>query len=246
MSGVKAMTFAAGALVLFGLARAGDQPHWGYSGAGGPQHWAALAPQYAACSGKNQAPIDLSGFIEADLEPIAFSYRTGGDEILNNGHTVQVPYAAGSSIAVDGRAFQLKQFHFHAPSENRVNGESFPMEAHLVHADDDGNLAVVAILFRRGAANAALAEAWAHMPRHNGDRHAFPARINAAGLLPADRAYYRFNGSLTTPPCTEGVLWLVMKHPVSASQEQIEKFADAMGHPNNRPIQPRNARAVLR
>ena len=136
---------------------------------------------------------------------------------------MQVSYAAGSSIAVDGHVFHLKQFHFHAPSENRVNGASFPMEAHLVHADKDGNLAVVAILFRQGEANEALAEAWAKMPRRNGDRYAFPSRIDAAGLLPADRAYYRFNGSLTTPPCTEGVLWLVMKNPVPASQTAVRK-----------------------
>ena len=246
MGGMKAMMFAASVLVLFGLARAGDQPHWSYSGADGPEHWAGLSPQYGACSGKNQAPINLAGFIEANLEPIAFSYRVGGDEILNNGHTVQVSYAAGSSIAVDGHVFHLKQFHFHAPSENRVNGVSFPMEAHLVHADKDGNLAVVAILFRQGEANEALAEAWAKMPRRNGDRHAFPSRIDAAGLLPADRAYYRFSGSLTTPPCTEGVLWLVMKNPVPASQQQMEKFAGTIEQPNNRPIQPRNARAVLR
>ena len=246
MGGMKTTMFAASVLVLFGFAQAGDQPHWSYSGADGPEHWAKLSPQYGACSGKNQAPINLTGFIEANLEPIAFSYRAGGDEILNNGHTVQVSYAAGSSIAVDGHVFHLKQFHFHAPSENRVNGVSFPMEVHLVHADKDGNLAVVAILFRRGEANEALAEAWAKMPQHNGDRHAFPSHINAAGLLPTDRAYYRFNGSLTTPPCTEGVLWLVMKHPVPASQQQIEKFAGTMEQPNNRPIQPRNARAVLR
>ena len=246
MGGMKTTMFAASVLVLFGFAHAGDQPHWSYSGTDGPEHWAKLSPQYGACSGKNQAPINLTGFIEAKLEPIAFSYRAGGDEILNNGHTVQVSYAAGSSIAVDGHVFHLKQFHFHAPSENRVNGVSFPMEAHLVHADKDGNLAVVAILFRRGEANEALAEAWAKMPQRNGDRHAFPSHINAAGLLPTDRAYYRFNGSLTTPPCTEGVLWLVMKHPVPASQQQIEKFAGTMEQPNNRPIQPRNARAVLR
>ena len=245
MNSMKATILAAGTAALFAVAHSGGLPHWGYSGDKGPKHWAELSPQYSACSGKNQAPINLTEFIEADLEPLEFAYRAGGDEISNNGHTVQVSYEAGNTIGVDGQTFHLVQFHFHAPSENHVNGESFPMEAHLVHADKDGNLAVVAVLFTQGKANAALAEAWAKMPQHAGDNHTFSSPIDASDLLPATRDYYRFNGSLTTPPCTEGVRWLVMKHPVSASKEQIEKFARTIHHPNNRPIQATNARVVL-
>lgn len=238
--------FAAALLLLFGFACTGDAPRWGYTGDIGPEHWAELSPQYRACAGKNQAPINLTGFTEADLQPIRFDYRAGGNEILNNGHTVQVQYAADSSIAVDGRTFALKQFHFHAPSENHINGRSFPMEAHLVHADKDGHLAVIAVMFTHGEANKGLAEAWAKMPQHAGDKHALPSPVAAADILPANRDHYRFNGSLTTPPCTEGVRWLVMKEPVPASAEQIERFARVMHHPNNRPIQATNARAVLR
>lgn len=241
----KTITLMAGAMASLGIAYSAGQLHWSYSGDTGPEHWAELSPQYGACSGKNQAPINLTEFVEADLEPIDFAYRAGGGEISNNGHTVQVSYEAGSTIGVDGQTFHLVQFHFHAPSENHIDGESFPMEAHLVHADKDGNLAVVAVMFTQGEANEALAEAWANLPQRAGDKYTLPSPIDASDLLPANRDHYRFNGSLTTPPCTEGVRWLVMKHPVSASKEQLETFARAIPHPNNRPIQATNARVVL-
>lgn len=159
---------------------------------------------------------------------------------------MQVNYAEGSSIGVEGNRFGLLQFHFHAPSENRINGKSYPMEAHLVHADEDGNLAVVAVMFVQGRENEMLARAWSHMPKHSGDEHALPSPVAAEGLLPSNRDYYRYNGSLTTPPCTEGVRWLVMKEPVSASDQQIRAFSRVMHHPNNRPIQPTHARPILR
>lgn len=219
---------------------------WEYSGEAGPDNWAKLSPEYYACAGKNQSPINLTGFIKARLKPIIFSYRGGSAEILNNGHTVQLKALPGSSISVDGILFDLTQFHFHAPSENLINGKSFPMEAHLVHADKDGNLAVVAVMFTEGKANKALEKAWAQMPEKEGDKVTLSSRISPLEILPPNRDYYRFNGSLTTPPCTEGVRWLVMKHPISASKEQIEKFVHVMHHPNNRPVQPVNARTVLK
>ena len=239
------MTVAAGLVAWFGLAQAGEAPHWGYSGAAGPENWAGLSPAYGACDGKNQSPIDSAGFTEVELEPIGFAYQVGGREVPNNGHRVQVSYAAGSSIAVDGRTFALEQLHFHAPSENQIEGRSFPLEGHLVHADADGNLAVVAVMFTEWAANQALRRIWAEMPQQAGEMRRLANPVAAADLLPADRDHYRFNGSLTTPPCTEGVRWLVMKRPVSASAEQMEKFARTLGRPNNRPIQPTNARLVL-
>jgi carbonic anhydrase len=223
-----------------------DHPiHWTYSGEEGPDNWAKLAPEFSACSGKNQSPINLMGFIEADLKPIVFAYQAGGKEILNNGHTVQVNYAEGSSITVDGIQFGLKQFHFHAPSENEINGKLYPMEAHLVHGDKDGNLAVIAVMFVEGDENKTLVAAWSQIPEHPGDKQALSSPVVAEGLLPANRDYYRFNGSLTTPPCTEGVRWLVMKELVPLSKQQIETFAHVMHHPNNRPVQPVNARPVL-
>lgn len=237
-------------IIAAGLLLAAVQPahaaHWGYTGDEGPEHWGQLSPEFATCAtGKNQSPVDLHGFIESELEPIDFHYQVGGDEVLNNGHTIQVHQAAGSTISLNGHDYELKQFHFHAPSENRIDGHAYPMEGHLVHADADGNLAVVAVMFQEGATNPALEHAWARMPAHAGESQALPAAVDVQGLLPANRDYYRYNGSLTTPPCSEGVVWLVMKHPVTASKAQIEEFAHAMHHPNNRPLQALNARPVL-
>jgi len=221
--------------------------HWGYQGEAAPANWSRLDPRFALCgTGRNQSPIDLARFIAADLKPLKLEYQAGATDIVNNGHTIQVDYAAGSSLVLDGRKFELKQFHFHAPSENTIGGKHFPLEGHLVHADQDGNVAVVAVMFRDGAANALLAKLWDRLPGKAGDKSALPGGLSAASLLPASRDYYRFNGSLTTPPCSEGVWWLVMKQAATASKVQVEQFAKAVGFANNRPVQPVYARPVLR
>ena len=238
--------FAAVMLLLSSAAYSVEGVHWEYSGEAGPNNWAKLSPDFSSCAGKNQSPINLTGFIEAELDRIAFNYKAGSTDILNNGHTVQVNAAPGSSITVDGIQFDLKQFHFHAPSENLINGKSYPMEAHLVHADKNGNLAVVAVMFTEGEKNKGLENAWAQMPVEAGGKQNLTSSISPTEILPQFRNYYRFNGSLTTPPCSEGVRWLVMKHTISASKEQIEKFAHVMHHPNNRPVQQVNARPVLK
>ncbi len=233
--------------VLTGLSGCVTQNvHWGYSGHEGAKNWASLSSDNFACSGKNQSPINLSGFIEADLAPIQFNYGVGGYEILNNGHTVQVNYQKGSSIKVDGITFNLLQFHFHAPSENYINGNAYPLEAHLVHADKDGNLAVVAVMFTEGVENSGLKEAWTTMPEHTGDTHQLQNQLSVNDILPSSREYYRFNGSLTTPPCSEGVRWLVMKDAITASKQQIEAFSQVLHEPNNRPLQALNARPLLK
>ena len=221
--------------------------HWSYENESGPQNWAKLDAKFSVCaSGKNQSPVDLKDFVEADLKPLKLDYKAGTSEILNNGHTVQVNYKAGSHLSVDGASFELKQFHFHSPSENKINGKQFPLEGHLVHADKDGNLAVVAVMFQEGAANSLLAKLWEKMPNKAGEKGALAGELNVTQLLPKDRDYYRFNGSLTTPPCSEGVRWFVIKRPATASKAQIEQVSKAVGVANNRPIQPANARAVLR
>lgn len=226
-----------------------EQVHWDYSATGheGPENWGTLDPSYSMCAeGKNQSPVDLAGMVESDLPFITVDYQAGGNEILNNGHTIQVNYKPGSTISVTGNQYELKQFHFHTPSENIVNGNAWPLEAHFVHADTNGNLAVIAVMFRTGETNSELEKAWGVMPENAGEKDLLAVLVDANLLLPEDRDYYRFNGSLTTPPCSEGVLWLVMKNDNAASVDQIEKFAHLMHHPNNRPIQPRNSRLIMK
>jgi len=242
--------------------------HWGYSGHGGPENWASLTADNFACTGKNQSPINLSGFIEAELKPIKFSYQTGGNEIINNGHTIQVNYEQGSRIELDGQEFNLLQVHFHAPSENHINGHSYPVEAHFVHANEQGDLAVIAVMYEEGTPKTVLEvhtdkfrdkvvvavmspqdkmleELWKLMPTTAGEKHALKDRVNVDKILPKHRDYYRFNGSLTTPPCSEGVRWLVMKEVVTISKDQINAFEAVLHEPNNRPLQPINARPLL-
>jgi carbonic anhydrase len=204
-----------------------------------------MSKEYSLCgSGKEQSPINISGATTADLPTIQFDYKPGSLEILNNGHTIQVNRTAGSSITVAGEKYELLQFHFHTPSENTVNGDHFPMEMHLVHKNAKGQLAVVGVFSKAGAKNTVLDKAWSHMPNHPGDKiKVASVSINAADLLPADRSYYRFAGSLTTPPCSEGVKWMVMKNPTEASKAQIAKFTDVIGV-NARPVQAINSRTL--
>ena len=236
---MKKLLMLAAALAISSAAGA-EEHHWSYEGAAGPAHWGGL------CStGKNQSPVDVHDAVRAKLAPLSFNYSSLAQDILNNGHTVQVTYAPGSTLVVDSHQYQLKQFHFHAPSENLVDGKRFPLEAHFVHADQDGSLAVVAVFFEPGAANAALAKLGKDLPLHAGDKHDLDVKVAAAELMPGTREYYRFSGSLTTPPCSEGVNWLVLKHPITASEQQIEQVHAAMGHDNARPVQPLNARVIV-
>lgn len=233
-------------LLASGTSFASGKTHWGYSGHEGPENWGELATEFATCSsGRNQSPVNLTGMIEGDLPELRINYKAGGNEIINNGHTVQVNYAPGSTITVGKRTFELKQFHFHSPSENRIEGRPYPMEAHFVHADKSGNLAVIAVMFIIGEHNAELEKAWSSMPHEAGDKHDLHDAIDASILLPKERTYYRFNGSLTTPPCTEGVNWFVMKSFDTASKDQVKKFFQTMHHKNNRPVQPINARVII-
>ncbi len=235
-------------LISAGLAFSDSKVHWGYTGNKGPEHWGDLSEKFAICSsGKNQSPINLAGMIEADLEDIKFNYKKTSLKVVHNGHTIKVKYDEGSSIRIDDRKFKLLQFHFHSPSENHIEGRSFPMEAHLVHEDKDGNLAVIAVMFTKGKGNPLIKTVWEHMPAEAGSRVSKPKKaINVMDMLPENKAYYRFNGSLTTPPCTEGVRWLVLKDPVRVSNHQVKKFRSVMLHDTNRPIQRRNARPVLK
>ncbi|MGE5489794.1 MAG: carbonic anhydrase [Actinomycetota bacterium] len=219
--------------------------HWGYEGPGGPENWAKLDNANALCAaGKRQSPIDIGDGIRVDLEGIKFDYKPTLFRIEDNGHTIQVTPAEGNTIKVMGRTYELKQFHFHRPSEEKVNGQRFDMVAHLVHKDDDGNIAVVAVLLQKGEAEQAVIQTlWNNMPLEQGQSLTPSTAIDLNRLLPADRAYYTYMGSLTTPPCTEGVLWMVFKQPVVVTQDQVNIFARLYRN-NARPIQPGFGRLV--
>lgn len=219
---------------------------WGYTGAEGPSHWGDLNPEFAPCkTGHRQSPIDIRNAQKADLPAIEFMYRPSPLDIIDNGHTIMVNYAPGSFIRVNGKHYQLKQFHFHRPSEEKINGKTFDMAAHLVHADEAGNLAVVAVLLQQGADNPFAHEVFKFFPaeKEKEVKHD-DVTINVTGLLPADKGYYTFDGSLTTPPCSEGVTWFVLKHPTTVTAAEIAQFS-RLYRDDARPTQPTYGRKVL-
>jgi len=218
--------------------------HWAYEGEAGPEAWGRLHPEFATCaSGQRQSPIDLRDGIKLELEPVQFDYRESAVRVIDNGHTVQVNVAEGNRIEVRGRRYELQQFHFHRPSEERIDGRRFDMVVHLVHRDDEGRLAVVAVLLQRGAAQPLIQTVWNNLPLEKGEEQAVRAPIDIGMLLPAERDYFIYMGSLTTPPCTEGVLWMVMKTPVAVSQEQIDVFS-RLYPMNARPVQAAAGRLI--
>jgi len=222
----------------------GGAPHWSYSGPDGPDHWGDLDPGFAVCkTGQHESPIDIKDAKPADLKPIKFDYKLSPMNIVNNGHTILVNYEAGSSITVDGKQYPLVQFHFHHPSEEEINGQKSDMVLHLVHVSADGHAIAVGVLLKSGNENPLIRDIWAHIPKEVGKEVEFKKIvINAADLLPADRNYYTFEGSLTTPPCSD-VKWFVMKTPIELSPAQIAAFAKL--YPDNtRPIQPTNGREI--
>ena len=224
--------------------RRGRIAHWSYSGLGGPQAWGKLKPEFSQCAiGQRQSPIDIRDGIALDLDPVQFDYQPSSFSVIDNGHTVQVNVAPGNSIEVNGRRYALLQFHFHRPSEERINGRQFEMDAHLVHKDAEGRLAVVAVLLERGAAQPLLQTVWNNLPLEKNEEVAARAPIDLNQLLPADRRYYTYMGSLTTPPCSEGVLWMVMQQPVPMSAQQIDIFS-RLYPMNARPIQQASGRMI--
>ena len=218
--------------------------HWDYEGEGGPENWSKLDPKNTACAiGQRQSPIDIRDGIKVDLESIKFNYRPSTFRIVDNGHTIQVEVGE-NSINLTGKSYELVQLHFHRPSEEKVNGQRFDMVVHLVHKSDEGQLAVVAVLLERGSENPFIQTLWNNLPLERNTPVQPPAtQIDLASLLPATRSYYTYMGSLTTPPCSEGVLWLVMKQPVQVSQDQINIFSRLYRN-NARPIQSSAGRVI--
>ena len=219
-------------------------PRWGYDGPGGPAHWATLKPDYAQCGSRSrQSPIDIRDGIAVDLPPVRFDYRAGGFTVLDNGATIQALVPAGNSIEVTAQRYELQHVEFHHPSEERVNGRAFDMSAHLVHKAPDGRLAIVAVLLERGAAQPVFQQVLNNLPLEKGVHVPGAVPISPADLLPEDRRYYTYMGSLTAPPCTEGVLWIVLQQPVPVSAEQVNIFA-RLYPMNARPVQPAGGRLI--
>jgi len=231
--------------VAFAGEKGHNAPHWTYEGEGSPDKWGELSADYRICSqGKTQSPIDIKGAQAEELSPIDFSYsgiKTA--KVLNNGHTLQVNYSNGSMISMNGKEYDLVQFHFHAPSEHSIDGKLADMELHFVHKNGDGKLAVVGVLIKKGAENETIAKLWANLPGKAGDTTDVKTAFNASDLLPVEKGYFNYSGSLTTPPCSEGVNWLVLKNPIEMSEAQIKAFTGVIGK-SNRPVQPINKRKL--
>ncbi len=224
--------------------KAHEAPHWGYDGADGPSHWGDLSADFSACKdGKKQSPINITGASSESLTAIEFNYKSSKLDIINNGHTIQANYDSGSSIEVGGKRFDLLQFHFHGPSEHTVDGEHARIEMHLVHKAEDGALGVVGVMIEEGKHNSNFDNAWNNLPAHAGDHKDVGVVMKAAELLPKSKKYTTYSGSLTTPPCTEGVTWLVLNEPIEMSKKQIEAFGHIVEQ-NNRPVQPVNRRSL--
>jgi carbonic anhydrase len=247
-----------GALLTSGRLQAQWKTRWEYEGTRGANHWSELDPAYASCNaGREQSPIDIEASEKAALPALRFESRNGPLEYLvNNGYTIRVNYhdpaGTGNLLIVGDKTYQLTQFHFHRPSEERIHGKAYDMVAHLMYRSSDGMVVGVAVLLKAGKPNETIQRIWEHMPTSESkvlpdfshQEETIPGvEINPAGLLPKDVSYYTYIGSVTAPPCTEGVQWFVLKTPFDISPEQINAFARLYPH-DARPIQPLNGRVV--
>jgi carbonic anhydrase len=235
---------AALALAAWSSYADGPGPHWSYSGHGGPKDWAHLDAAFEACAkGTRQSPIDIRNAVKANLPALGFQYTNTEPTIVNNGHTIQVNLPAGNTLKVADATYELLQFHFHTPSEEQIAGRHTAMVAHFVHRNAAGQLGVVGVLIQPGKSNAAYAPIFEHLPRKGERITVEDLKLDLAALLPADKGYYAFEGSLTTPPCSEGVNWMVLKTPVRLGADQIKAFR-RIYNANARPIQPANGRVI--
>lgn len=222
-----------------------DKAAWGYGAENGPHVWGRLSADYALCAtGSRQSPIDLRNPRSASLPSITFNYRPTPLNIHNNGHNIEVASSGENWIEVGGERYSLLQFHFHAPSEHTVEGRSFDMEMHLVHRNEEGAIAVIGVLIERGSRRIAFDPVWAHLPQTPGEMKRIEGvTVNPGDLLPVDTRAYRYDGSLTTPPCSESVMWIVIATPIEMSEAQIAAFT-AIVPKNNRPVQALNGREI--
>ncbi len=220
------------------------QPHWGYDGTANSTAWGKLSTDFSKCElGVEQSPIDIKGAVTGSSMPIVFNYRSSPLLVVNNGHTIQVNYAPGSSISIDGEKYALLQFHFHTPSEHQIAGKAAAMEVHLVHRNPAGKLAVVGVMMNKGKEQELIGQIWQGIPPSGKTKKIASNTINVASLLPANKSYYAYAGSLTTPPCSEGVKWYVFTTPISISDRQVRQF-EQIYQVDARPIQPINNRQI--
>ena len=232
----------------------GKNVHWGYEPGNGPANWGRLNRDWLLCAeGKAQSPIDLTGaeqqkFAEMKLEVPAANlqivHQTHVLEAIDNGHTIQINYDRGETFTIESESYQLRQYHFHSPSEHTVNGSHFPMEMHLVHLSKDKKLAVIGVFIKEGRHNEAFDAIWSNLPKKTGQEvHLENVQVDIDDMLPGNKATYRYAGSLTTPPCSEDVRWFVYVEPIELSRDQIKTFQKIF-HGNNRPTQPLNDRTL--
>ena len=223
-----------------------EGPHWTYSGKAGPEQWGTLGSANKVCSaGGQQSPIDIVETVKTDLSKLDIGWAKSGATIVNNGHTIQLNFAEGSTLRVGNEAYTLLQVHFHRPSEHKIAGKNFPMEAHFVHRNAAGDLAVIGVLMSGGGTNASFSKIVGTMPKKEGPAVKADAAIDPNGLLPSGRGYYRYSGSLTTPPCSETVNWLLLTDPIQVADADIAAFGGLYAM-NARPAQKSNRRFVLR
>jgi carbonic anhydrase len=224
---------------------AAEGAHWTYEGGHGPAKWGELDDASKACGiGSQQSPVDIGTTVKSRLPALGLTWGKSPETIVNNGHTIQLGFAEGSTLKLGDTSYKLVQLHFHRPSEHLIGGKNFPMEAHFVHRADSGALAVVGVLLATGKPNAAFHKIVASMPAKEGPAVKADATINPSGLLPPRLSYYRYPGSLTTPPCSEIVEWLLLTDPVQVAETDVASFAKL--YPMNaRPVQKDNRRYVL-
>ena len=221
-----------------------ESPPWSYGGANNPTQWGRLGHDFAVCEvGRDQSPINIDNAVMGAPADIAFNYHSAPLVVVNNGHTVQVNYAEGSTVTISGEEYDLLQFHFHTPSEHTTSGQASAMELHLVHSNEEGELAVIGIMMEKGTAHSVIDTIWEHIPAEEGSNAVEGLTINAADLLPNSITYFSYAGSLTTPPCSEGVRWNVLAEPIQVSEEQIAIF-ESLYQVNARPIQNTNGRII--
>ena len=241
----QAMLAAAMVFTAIAVVAEGPQHHWNYEHHNeGPGHWGDLDPAFETCAkGNNQSPVDIQGAVKANLPALQFHYGETASTLVNNGHTIQISVPSGQYFTVGDTRYELLQFHFHSPSEEALNGKRLSMVAHFVHRNAAGELGVVAVLVQPGPTNAAFAPVFDKLPRPGDKTPVEGLSLDLAAMLPTDKGYYALEGSLTTPPCSEGVHWMILKTPISLSVDQIKAFRRIFTA-NARPLQPLNGRVI--